>query len=293
MDPKNYESYKGKDYSPDLMHKKALAFIKSNKKKPFFLMLTPTIPHVSLQVPDSELAQYNGVFDEKPYLGNQGYLPHIRPKSAYAAMITYLDKQVGEIMASLKANGLDQNTIVMFTSDNGPTWVSGVNPDDYNSTAGLRGRKAQIWEGGIRVPMIARWPGKIKAGSKTEHISAQWDLMATLSELTKVKMIEKNESISFLPTLLNSGKQSNHKSLYWEFISHRASQAVRIGDFKMIRFNRGPKDAKDTGHIYVYNLKTDPTESKDVCDHHPEMILAARKVFDSRVRAHYEPWNWD
>lgn len=292
-DPKNYDQYKGLDYSPDLMHKKAISYIKIHKNKPFFLMLTPVFPHVSLQVPDSALKQYDGVFNESPYLGNQGYLPHIRPKSAYASMISYLDKQVGEIMATLKSQGLDKNTLVMFTSDNGPSWVSGVNPDDYNSTAGKRGRKAQIWEGGIAVPLVARWPGKIKPGTLSQHPSAHWDLMATLSELTKEPMQEENESLSFLPALLNQSGQKSHKFMYWEFVSHRAAQAVRIGDFKMIRFNRGPKDAKDTGHVYVYNLKADPAEQKDICDHHPELITAARKIFASRIRAHHDPWNWD
>lgn len=291
-DPINYDKYKGKDYSPDFITAKALDFIGKNKEKPFFLYLAYTLPHVSLQVPDADLIQYDGVFTEKPYLGNQSYLPHIRPKSAYAAMISRLDTYVGQVMDRVKGLGLDKNTLVMFTSDNGPSWVSGVNPDDYNSTLGLRGRKAQIWEGGIRIPMIARWPGRIAPGSTSAHVSSQFDLMATLAELVGTRAETTTDGVSFLPTLINKGRQKQHDFIYWEFVSHRAAQAVRIGNLKAIRFNRGPTEATDTGHVYVYDLGSDPAESKDVSDKNPDFVKRASAIFASRTPAHYDPWNW-
>lgn len=291
-DPASYARYKGLEYSQDLLTGKAKDFIRDNSGRPFFLYLPYTIPHASLQVPDQDLSAYDGVFQESPYLGNQGYLPHIRPKSAYAAMITRLDRYVGEILATLKDRGLERNTLVMFSSDNGPTWVSGINPGDFGSTAGLRGRKAQLFEGGIRVPMIAYWPGKIKPSQVSSHVSVQYDLMATCSELIGEPIEGQTEGVSFLPTLLGHRRQTEHPFLYWEFMAHRAGQAVRMGDWKAIRFNRGPEDAKDTGRIALYNLHNDPYESNDVSKDHPDQVRRASRIFATRVPSHYAPWNW-
>lgn len=293
FDPANYLQYSGKQYSNDVMTNKALNFIDQNKSKPFFLYLAYTIPHLSLQVPEDSVDPYLGKFLESPYLGKQGYLPNMHPKSAYAGMISRLDRYVGQVLAMLKRDGLDQNTLVVFTSDNGPSWVGGVDPSYFNSTKGLRGRKAQLWEGGIRVPMLARWPGKIQPGTQSNLISAQWDTMATLSQLTGSKIQGETESVSYLPTLLGENSQAHHKWLYWEFVSHRAGQAVRIGDFKAIKFNRGPKDAKDIGHVYVYDLKIDPAEMADVSANHPEIVSQAEKIMASRMPAHLKQWNWD
>ncbi|MEZ5164202.1 MAG: arylsulfatase [Fimbriimonadaceae bacterium] len=237
-DPSAYAQYKGNVFSNDKMLEKTIKFIDESGNKPFFVYFAPTIPHVSLQVPDEALNQYNGKIDEEPYLGNRGYLPHIRPKSAYAAMISRLDGYVGQIMDTLKKKGLDENTLIMFTSDNGPTWVSGITPDMFDSASGLRGRKAQIWEGGIRIPMIARWPGKIKASTKTDLPSVQYDLMATLSDLTGDSIKAESDGVTFLPTLLGKSQPSRNY-IYWEFPSHQGAQAVRFGNFKAIRFNRG------------------------------------------------------
>ena len=217
-DPAAFDHYKGKDYSLDKMAGKTFEFIKKNKDKPFFLYLPYTGPHVSLQAPDEAVKEYIGKFEEQPYRGEKGYASTLYPKATYAAMITYMDKQVGRIMTLLKELGLDENTIVMFSSDNGATFdAGGVDTEFFNSVAGLRGRKQDLYEGGIRVPFIARWPGKIPAGKVTDHISVQFDMMATLAELIGAKA-PPNDGISFLPILLGNDKhQKKHSYLYFEF----------------------------------------------------------------------------
>lgn len=288
-DPKNYEQYKGKEYSNDLMRDKALDFIDKNKAKSFFLYLPFTIPHVSLQVPDSALSQYLGKIDEKPYLGNSGYLPNQHPQSTYAAMISQLDRYVGQVMAKLKANKIDKNTLVVFTSDNGPTWVSGITPDLFNSSAGLRGRKAQLFEGGIRVPFIARWPGKIKPNTTSDLPCVMYDMFPTFTELAKAENPKSIEGISITPTLFGTKKQPLHDYIYWEFFPHDAGQAVRIGDYKAIRF-LNPRYS-DVNHTFIYNLKTDPIETKDISSLKPDIAKKAETIMATRKNSSHEPWN--
>src|SRR5690606_2500996 len=179
-----YQKYQGSEYSLDLMTEEAKSFIEKNRETPFFLYIPFVVPHKALQVPDEMLEMYDGVFDEEPYDGKRGYTPHPRPLSAYAAMISRMDQKIGDILNYLKNSGLDENTLVMFSSDNGPAGGGGLDSRFFNSSAGLRGSKGQVYEGGIRVPFVARWPGKIPAGRTTDHISAQYDLMATLADIT-------------------------------------------------------------------------------------------------------------
>src|SRR5690606_6931917 len=180
-----FERYKGKDYSLEKMAEKTLDFIRQNKDKPFFLYLPYTGPHVSLQAPDEAVKEYLGKFEEQPYYGQNEYAPSKYPRSTYAAMITYMDKQIGRVMALLKELKLDQNTIVMFSSDNGATFdAGGADITFITSVGALRGRKSDLCEGGIREPFIARRPRKIGAGRVSDLVSAQFDLMATLAELT-------------------------------------------------------------------------------------------------------------
>lgn len=284
-----FEYYKGKDYSVTKMAEKTLAFIRENKTNPFFLYLPYTGPHVSLQAPEEAIQDYIGQFDERPYYGKKGYAPAKYPLSTYAAMITYMDKQVGRIMALLKELGLDENTIVMFSSDNGATFdVGGVNTAFFNSVAGLRGRKQDLYEGGIRVPFIARWPGKISAGKVTNHVSAQFDLMATLSELTGAKAW-RNDGTSFLPTLLGKDKlQKQHDYLYFEFPEKSGQVAIRIGDWKGVKSNM-KKDKNAPWEIY--NLNTDEKESTNVATQYPDLV----KQFDAILqkehqRSHIREW---
>ena len=286
-----FNYFKGKDYSLTKMAEKTLAFIRQNKNKPFFLYLPYTAPHVSLQAPDEAVNEYRGKFDEKPYRGEKGYASTLYPLSTYAAMITYMDKQVGSIMKLLKELGLDSNTLVLFSSDNGATFsVGGTDTGFFNSVAGLRGRKQDLYEGGIREPLIARWPGKIPAGKTTDHVSVQFDLMATLSELTGVKALP-NDGISFLPTLMGKEKnQKKHDFLYFEFPEKTGQVAIRIGNWKGVKSNM-KKDRNASWEIY--NLATDTNETTDVAPKHPELVNQMEVIMKREHQsAHIKEWEF-
>jgi len=277
----DFNYFKGKNYAPAKMTEKALAFIDRSKNGPFFLYLPYPLPHVSLQAPDEYVKKYIGLFNEKPYYGNQGYASTQYPLSTYAAMITYLDDQVGIIMKKIKDLGLDENTIIMFSSDNGATFNGGVNAKFFNSVDGLRGLKMDLYEGGIREPFIARWPGKIKAGTTSNLVSAQYDLMATVAELTN-QTVSNTDGISFLPELLgNKNGQIKHKYLYFEYPEKGGQLAIRMGDWKAIKTNL-KKDPKAPWELY--NLKTDRNETKNVATEHPEMM----KKFDDIVKKEHQ-----
>jgi arylsulfatase A len=276
-----FDYFKGKEYSVTKMAEKTLDFIRTNKKKPFFLYLPYTGPHVSLQAPDEAVKEYLGKFDEQPYRGEKGYASSLYPKSTYAAMITYMDAQVGRIMNLLKELGLDENTIVLFSSDNGATFeVGGASTEFFKSVGGLRGKKQDLYEGGIREPFIARWPGKIPAGKVSNHISAQYDIMATLSEITGVQAWE-NDGISLLPALLGKDKkQKKHDYLYFEFPEKGGQVAVRMGEWKGVKSGM-KKNRKAPWEIY--NLTTDEKETTDVAAKYPEL---AKKFEEIMIKEH-------
>jgi arylsulfatase A len=279
----DFEYYKGKEYAPAKMTEKALSFIEKSKGGPFFLYMPYTIPHVSLQAPDAYVKKYIGQFDEKPYYGEKSYASTKYPLSTYAAMITYLDDQVGIIMKRIKELGLDENTIIMFSSDNGATFNGGVDPKFFNSVGGLRGLKMDVYEGGIREPFIARWPGKIRAGSVSDHVSAQFDLMATVAELTNQKPV-KTDGISFLPELLGQkNKQQKHPYLYFEYPEKGGQVAIRKGDWKAVKVDL----RKNPGNPWqLFDLKTDRNETTDLAAQHPDML----KEFDAIVKKeHVDP----
>ena len=286
-----FDYFKGKEYSVTKMAEKTLDFIKKNKKKPFFLYLPYTGPHVSLQAPDEAVKEYIGKFEEQPYHGEKGYASTLYPKSTYAAMITYMDEQVGKIMKLLKELGLDENTIVMFSSDNGATFdVGGADTTFFNSVGGLRGRKQDLYEGGIREPFIARWPGKIPAGKVSNHISAQFDMMETLSEITGVKAWN-NDGISLLPTLMgNDNKQKKHDYLYFEFPEKGGQVAVRMGDWKGVKSNM--KKNKNAPWE-IYNLKTDEKETTDIAAQQPELAKKFEEILKKEHQAsHIKDWEF-
>ncbi len=294
--PKNspdsaFENFRGKDYSLTKMAEKTFDFIRANKEKPFFLYLPYTGPHVSLQAPDEAIKEYIGQFDEQPYYGDKGYASTKYPLSTYAAMITYMDKQIGKIMALLKELKLDENTIVMFSSDNGTTFdVGGVNGAFFNATGGLRGRKQELYEGGIREPFIARWPGRIPAGKVTGHISAQFDMMATLAELTGTGA-PPNDGISLLPTLLDkAGQQKQHPFLYFEFPERSGQVAIRIGDWKGVKSNmKTDKNAP----WEIYDLKNDVRETNDVAAQHPELAKQFEEILQQQHKpSHIREWEF-
>ena len=266
-------------YSPDLIHARALQFIEKNKDKPFFLYYPTTIPHAELLLSEKNLAEFRGKFlPENVYKGAEPGDPNFRegpygtqPEShaAFAAMVTLLDKQVGEVLAKLKELGLEKNTIVMFTSDNGPHLEGGADPDYFDSNGPLQGYKRDLYEGGIREPMIAWWPGKIEAGSKTDHVSAFWDVMPTLAELVGIDPPKNIDGISFLPTLLNQNGQKEHDYLYWEFHEKGGRRALRKGDWKLVQYNLFDPEKTTTE---LYDLTTDIGEENNVAEAHPELV---------------------
>lgn len=277
-DPESYGDFRLNDYSATLIHDEALAFIERNKKQPFFLYYASPIPHVPLQAPEKWVAYYQNKFgEEKPYSG-RSYFPNRTPLATYAAMISYLDEQVGELISKLKQEGVYDNTLIIFTSDNGPTFNGGTKTPYFESAKPFKSErgwgKGYLHEGGIRVPMIASWSGKIKPGSTSDHVSSFYDVMATLSDVCDAKA-PKNDGISFLPTLINK-KQKTHKFLYWEFpqAAFGGQQAVRMGDWKGIRKNI----LKGNMNIELFNLKNDITEQNNVADKYPEIVAQMEAI---------------
>ncbi|MCO5286752.1 MAG: arylsulfatase [Chitinophagaceae bacterium] len=276
---KDFERFFGKEYSVTKMAEKAVSFIERNKDNKFFLYIPFTIPHVALQAPQEFIDQYVGEFKEKPYYGQNNYAPSKYPLSTYAAMITYMDYQVGVLMEELKRLGLEENTLVIFSSDNGTTFNGGVNAAFFNSTGGLRGLKADVFEGGIRVPFIAKWPGRIKEGTVSDLPIVQYDLMATFAELTRQK-VKNTDGVSFLPELLgNHSAQKGRKFIYFEFPAKGGQVAVRMGDWKAVRI--GVKNTFETPWM-LFNLAVDREEKQDVSALHPDLIKKAEKIFRSQ-----------
>jgi len=269
------ENGKQQIYSHDLIADEALKFIRANKNRPFFLYVPFTIPHAALQVPEDSLVQYRGRWPDPPYNKDKGYFPHPAPRACYAAMVTRMDRDVGRIMSLLKELAIERDTLVMFSSDNGPTFNGGADSEFFESTGPLRGLKGSVYEGGIRVPFIARWPGRIKAGSISEHISAFWDFMPTCCELVGEDAPDDIDGVSLLATLFGQDeKQKKHKYLYWEL---NGQQAIRIrqdvvADWKAVRIKPGK-------NIELYNLETDIGEQHDVADKNPEIISKMAELF--------------
>lgn len=270
----NDRTLHGEQYSQDLFTSEALSFIEAKREKPFFLYMPFAIPHLSIQVPEASLAEYRGKIPEEEYDHRDSYLKHPHPRAGYAAMITHLDRDIGKILAKVEELGLTEDTLVIFTSDNGPTFrrLGGADSAFFRSAGEFRGLKGSLHEGGIRVPLIASWPGKIPAGTVSDHVSAFWDLLPTLSEAAGVKAPAGLDGISFLPTLLGQSDQIDHAYLYWEFPSYGGQQALRAGRWKVIRkglLRRGPRANPDPE---LYDLEADPGEEKDIAAEHPEIV---------------------
>ena len=275
----------GAQYSHDLIETEALAFLREHKDEPFFCYVPFTIPHLALQVPDESLAPYLGQWEETPYTG-KSYLPHPTPRAAYAAMITHMDASVGRILDLLEELELSKNTLVIFASDNGVTHLGPdqVDYDFFESGAGLRGFKGSVFEGGLRVPMIARWPERIAAGTTTGHISAFQDVLPTLAELAGAKVPDGVDGVSFLPTLLGQTQlQVQHDFLFWDFPGYGGQLAIRMGRWKAVR--RGLRKNPEAP-LRLYDLEADPAEATDVSAAHPDI---ARRMAEIMVSARTEP----
>ena len=275
-------------YAPNVIHQKALEFLdaNANKDKPFFLFYPSTIPHAELAAPEEYIAKYRAKFapdkaffgiDEGPKYKTGGYSSQPETHATFAAMITLLDDEVGEIVAKLEELGIANNTLIIFTSDNGPHKEGGADPDFFNSNGPFKGYKRDLYEGGLRVPMVARWDGVIKPGTETDHISAFWDLMPTLADISGVDVPENTDGISFL-NALKAQPQDEHEYLYWEFPERGGSQAVRMGKWKGVRtnINRGSDSP-----IELYNLDNDLGEKKNIANQNPAIVDSISTIMES------------
>jgi arylsulfatase A len=280
-DPSSYANFIGTQYAPDLCNERALKFIQDHKDKPFFLYYPTVVPHIALQVPEDSLEEYKGKLDDKPYTGGDGYLPHQYPHAAYAAMITRMDRDIGRMVDLVRDLGLEEDTLFIFTSDNGAVYpLSGFDPVYFNSNGELRDYKGAIYEGGIRVPLIVRWKGHVPAGSTTDFVSGFEDWFPTLLDLagSPEGRPESLDGISILPTLLGK-KQEPRSFLYREFTGYGGQQAVRAGDWKMVKRNllaNRKKPVKAT--VELYDLATDPSEKRDIAASHPEIMERLEKI---------------
>ncbi len=275
--PTSYARFEGDQYAPQLIADMALAFLRQHKDEPFFLYAPFVEPHLALQPPEEWVNLYPKAWDDKPYLGTRGYLPHPRPHAAYAALITHLDDHVGKILDLLEELGLEENTLVMFTSDNGPTHdVGGVDTTFFKSSGGLRGRKGSVYEGGLRVPFIARWPGHIEPGSTSSFVSGFQDLFPTLADLVGARAPENLDGVSILPALLGKASGPRTKPMVWEFFGYGGQRAVIDGRWKAVQ--RGLRRKKGPFPLEIYDLEVDPFEEHDLSSERPNLARRLRAI---------------
>ncbi|MBC2839344.1 arylsulfatase [Robiginitalea sp. SC105] len=274
---RDYGRFDQQDYAPDLIFDAMDRFIREGDGSPIFVYWATPIPHVPLQAPERWISYYRDKFGpEPPYESgpDSGYFPQEFPRAAYAAMISYLDEQVGRLLDRLAASGLLENTLILFSSDNGPSYAGGADPDWFDSGGPFRetyGRgKGFVYEGGIRVPLIASWPGAIAAGQVTDHLSAQYDLMATLAGLAGFEVPSEGDGISFLPTLTGRGTQQKHDQLVWAFPEYGGQLALRSGPWKVVL--RELNNPAENPAPELYNLDEDPGEGTDLSERFPEML---------------------
>ena len=268
----------GDQYTHDLFTQEALDYIEQEKNSPFFLYLAYTLPHAELTVPEDSQNSYLGKFPEKPFEKKREWRPGVysaqeNPKAAFAGMISRLDRDVGRLLTKLEELGLDRDTLVMFTSDNGPHREGGADPYFFGGSGPLRGIKRDLYEGGIRIPFIARWPEKIESGSTSDHVSAFWDILPTCAELAGTNAPEEIDGLSMVPCLFGrAGEQEKHAHLYWEF---KEKQAVRLGDWK------GVRPEGEDGDLELYDLKSDVGEQQDLSRRHPEITARIEKILET------------
>jgi arylsulfatase len=286
LDERSYAKYALDEYAPDLMFAATMDFLEKNHKAPFFLYFATPIPHVPLQAPDSLVQYYRRIFgDETPYLGERGYFPTRYPRATYAAMVTYMDMQVGQIIKKLKTLGVYDNTIIFFSSDNGPSYAGGADSEFFDSAAPFRsdrGRgKGSVYEGGIRVPFIVQWPGKVPGSTESDFKGCFYDMMPTLCDLAGIDLMEDTDGLSIVPTLMNRGMQAAHEFLYWEFPASGGLQAVRMGNWKAVRRNMFDGNLD----IELYDLSMDLVESRDLSADHPEVVENIERIMKEQHQA--------
>ena len=280
-DEKNYNVFNQIDYAPDNMHIKAKKFIENNKDNPFFLYYASPIPHAPLQAPKKLINKYRDIIgEEEPYLGNVGYFPTRYPRATYAAMIEYIDIQVGEIVEQLKRLDIYDNTIILITSDNGPTYAGGVDFEYFNSTGIFQNdpkrMKGYTYEGGVRVPFIISWPKMIKKGREINDISISYDIFPTLVELTGSDIFSySTDGVSLVDIINDENKFINRDYIYWEFPSYGGQQAARMGNYKAIL-----KDIKKGNKkIELYDLSIDIKEENNISLDFPDIVKEFENIF--------------
>ena len=274
-----------------MIQEKTLEFIRKHKDTTFFAYVPIVIPHAELIVPEDEIFEgYLGKYPEEAYVGRPGadygpdmvigmYCSQENPHATFASMVHRIDNYLGEIVQTLEELGIAENTLIMFTSDNGPHEEGGADPGFFNSSGGLRGVKRDLYEGGVRVPFIVSWPGTIEKGQVSDHVSAFWDVLPTFSELAGFE-VQHHDGISFLPELMGE-EQEAHDLLYWEFHERGGKQAILSGNWKAIRLGVGNNPE---GPLELYDLETDPKEEHNVADAHPDLVdKFARMMEEERI----------
>ncbi|MEM9399152.1 MAG: arylsulfatase [Verrucomicrobiota bacterium] len=276
----NNTLHEGNYYSSELVIQEALSYIEKHREGPFFLHLALQIPHASLCAKEEWKDKYRPILKEEllpPKDKKRGYSYEREPKTTFAAMVSYMDHNMGLLFAKLKDLGISENTLVMFSSDNGAMQEGGHQRESFNSSSILRGGKRDMWEGGIRTPMIAWWPGKIKAASETDHISAFWDISSTVRELAGAESQPDTDGISMVPTLFNQDTQRKHEYLYWEYYGGTGKRAIRKGDWKLIKYDTNINLEPRTE---LFNLAKDISEQNNLVQQYPEMVSELRKLME-------------
>jgi arylsulfatase A-like enzyme len=289
QEPRSYTGYTGKDYAPDLIAEQARRFIRENRNQPFFLYFPTTVPHLALQVPQDSLAQYEGQWPELPYKGDKGYLPHRTPRAAYAAMVSRLDREVGRLKELVAELGLEERTVFVFTSDNGPLYdnLGGTDEGFFQSAGSLRGRKGSLYEGGVRVPLVIRWKGRVPAGTISDRVTGFEDWLPTLLELARAPAPTGIDGISFAPTMLGQA-QPQRPFLYREFPAYGGFQTIQVGSWKAVRANLLAKDAPEPARTELYDLQHDPNETRDVGEAHADLLARLNQLMREQHTASAE-----
>lgn len=278
-------------YAPDVIQEETISFLENNKDNPFFLFMPIVMPHAELAAPQDEILQkYRAKFgEERPHPAGKGteygpdlnisaYQSNPTPHATFAAMVERMDVYVGEVLDKLEELGIADNTLIVFASDNGAHQEGGADPDFFDSNGPYRGHKRDLYEGGVRTPMIAWWPGTIKAGSQSDHISAFWDLLPTFAEVAGTETPKGIDGISFLPTMLQQKNQKEHEYLYWEFHEQGGKQAVRQGDWKAVKLQ---VFGSDRPQLELYDLSIDLGEKNNLAAENPEKVKELEALMNS------------
>ncbi len=264
----------GASYAQDRFREEALSFIRSHQDTPFFLYLPFAVPHLGIQVPEASLAEYVGQIPEADY-EHRGYRRHPYPRAGYAAMVSHLDRDVGQLLALLEELSLNETTLVIFTSDNGPTYdrLGGSDSDFFQSAGRLRGRKGSVYEGGLRVPLLVQWTGQVAAGTTTDQVAGFCDMTATLADLVGLPTnTVPSDGISFAATLRGEAPQPRHELMYWEFPAYGGQQAARSGDWKLVRTGLQRGAAALEPAVELYDLASDAAETVNVAPQNPAVV---------------------